>query len=180
MTDRGPSSVFWVQPVESGEGRGALWPEGDTDPARTELVAYDVEIDRWMGDDLVAAIPPWVLMSPDLVEAVQNNGFTGLRFGAEASLRVPPDTSSNRTIGSFRIVVPESQVDLRKHGGRPEDGVSVGDTIECSGWNGADFSYSATWLGIVVSGRAMDLLRTFRLVHATVRQVGLVDPSRDI
>jgi hypothetical protein len=178
MTNHDPSSVFWVQPVEAGEGRGVLWPEGDNDPARTELVAYDVEIDWWMGDDLVAAIPPWVLMSPDLVEEVAKNGLTGLRFGAEASLRVPPDTSSDRTIGNYRIVIPERSVELRKRGGRPEDGVSIDDTLECSGWTGADFSYSAAWHGIVLSGRAMDLLRTFRLVHATVRKVGLVDPIR--
>src|SRR6266542_4268260 len=130
---QGVARLFWIDPVSSGSARGLLWPEADDDPQKSELVAFEGEADVWAGDDLVAATHPWVLMSPDLVQAIAMSELTGLRVGAEATLRVPPDVSPERAIGAFRIVVPTANVELKKSGGAPTDGISIGDAIECAG-----------------------------------------------
>jgi hypothetical protein len=170
VSDRG-THLYVLEPDFVREARGLFWPEPDKDPDRSELVALEADLRDWLGDDVLGAFPPWHLMSERLLALVRESGLTGPRIGAEAGLG-PADAGIGGTGGRrFRIVVPEAIASIRVRGKDAADGISVDDRVVYADWRGSDFSRLRDWPGMLVTERAMSVLRTTSIVRCHVREV---------
>lgn len=163
--------LYVLEPEIAGDARGLFWPEADNDPDRSELVAFEADLHEWLGDDVLVAFPPWHLMSERLLARVRDSALTGLRIGAEASLG-PADFGIGGTgARRFRIVVPETAASIRVPGKDAADGISVDDNVVYADWSGSDFSRLGHWPGMLVTERAMGVLRTTSIARCHLREV---------
>ena len=153
--------------LEAG-ARGLFWPEPEPDPARTDLIGWEADMDAWSGDDIVGAVDPWFLATARLCEAIRAAELTGLRIGIVANVTYTATGKVLASLGElaekelpdFYIVVPERQVDVRSVDG-DDDGIGRDDDLRYDRWLGDDFSYSR-W-GPVVSDRALKVLQAYRV-----------------
>jgi hypothetical protein len=155
--------------VTGADARGLFWPASGNDPATTELVGWEQDMDEWNGDDIVSAADPWFLATAALCQAITDAGLTGLRVGIAANVSYSDSGKvlaglgelAARELPEFRIVVPERAVDVRALNG-PDDGIRRYDDLRYDGWTGDDFAY-CTW-GAVLTKRALSLLKAYRVI----------------
>lgn len=111
-------------------------------PPRVERLHYEVR--GWLGDDLVESTPCF-LISRDAARALVRAGCTGFGLAhAEITLQPEACVAVDRRITTFRWMQPG---DVAGH-----DDVALDQTAS-----------------LVVSDRALEVLRRFRLEHCTVR-----------
>jgi hypothetical protein len=113
-------------------------------PPQVEHLHYEVE--GWLGDELLESTPCF-LISPEAAAALEQAGCTGLRT-ADAEVTITPDAAPavDSRVTGFLWLQPQGQP------GR--DDVAVDATAS-----------------LVVSERALEVLRGFRLEHCDVTDV---------
>jgi hypothetical protein len=159
-------------------------PVNDLDPEVADLVWLEAEADTWDGDDLIDAIGPWLLASASMVEAIERAGLTGLRVGPVADLRYSPKGAirarlgeyARRELPEFRIVRPERPVVIANRVPPEDGGIHTRRPLVHRGWTGDDIAYPVMASaerpdpmgGLVVTGRALAVLRTQRIASCQV------------
>lgn len=124
------------------------------------VVFVHLELHDWRGDCAVEASPAY-MVTADLLGAIRANNLTGAAVQEmETTLGEPYAYSGSpppESLPKLHRLLPEGRV-------RADDRKPI--VYE---WSGHDFSEGNT--GLVVSERALELLRSFGLKHATVRPV---------
>ena len=148
-----------------GGGRGRFDPPGPSiQPADTQLVDYEADLDDWDGSGMLMLADPWFLASEPFIAAVQATGLTGLRVGAIANVAFSEEFRQLVELGEmirpippvFRIAAPEREVRINGADGGLR---AEADDLTYAGWGGEDFS-SSRW-GVVLTERALEVVRTF-------------------
>ncbi|MDP8904403.1 MAG: hypothetical protein M3N29_03665 [Chloroflexota bacterium] len=127
-----------------------------------------MEVDDFNGEELLAAVDPWLLASAELCVSIAAAALTGLRVGMVADVRYAESTRILRELGElpahaipeFRTIVPERPVHVYARDG-DSDSVGRDDDLRYDGWHGDDFSYSS--YGPVLSERALEVVKMHRV-----------------
>jgi hypothetical protein len=146
------------------DGGGRLkWPDPNADPANSDPVLVDAELDFWRGDELLDFADPWFLISANAWRSIRMAGLVGLhvaplptlRFSEIGAVRAALGEFAVRRLPAFCIARATRSVRIANHMGE-EDTWTLGDRLFIWDWNGDDFARSR--LGLVVSEQAKSVL----------------------
>jgi len=147
---------FYLEPeVAGGIGTGTVMDRRFHPPAVSRL---HYEFDTWLGDALLESFPCWITTA-SAAETIMASGITGVSIGAVkvTTSELFQDLYPNRALPKFVWLKVEGTP------GRDDFGVAKGFKI-----TGAEKPSEARRFCLVVSERALFLLRGLGIAHATI------------
>jgi hypothetical protein len=166
------SSLYVVFLAQFDGGGRLRWPNPDGDPARSDPVMLDAELDFWKGDELLDFADPWFLITANAWQSVRMAGLVGLhtvplptlRFSELGAVRAALGEFAVRRLPAFCIARPIGSVRIANQLGE-EDPWTLGDELLFWDWSGDDFARSR--LGLVVSEQARAVLLRHHIPNST-------------